>query len=60
MRRLNWFTIAALMTIITLVAVGVPMIVLTELKLDHIAVVLIMGFAAVTAAVLSLHFKDRD
>lgn len=59
MRNLNWFTVAALITIIALVAVGTPMIILTTLTLDHIAVTLVMGFAAVTAAVLSLHFRDK-
>jgi len=59
MKNLNWFTVAALITVIALVAVGTPMIILTTLTLDHIAVILTMGFAAVTAAVLSLHFKDK-
>jgi len=59
MKRTNWFTVAAVITIFALVAIGTPMIIFTTLTLDHIAVVLVMGFAAVTAAVLSLHFRDR-
>lgn len=59
MKNINWFTVAALITIIALVTVCTPMIILTTLTLDHVAVISTMGFAAVTAAVLSFHFRDK-
>lgn len=56
----NWFTIAALASLVTLVLYSVLMMWLPQLEFNElsIGILFILSVSSIVTAILSLHFRD--